>query len=54
MWIVGGIVLIGMVALGYLICAFVKQDPYDKKVSDEEQYKYIEEWRKTHKVKIKK
>lgn len=50
---VGVIVLVSLTCtvLGYMICAFMKKIPYEKRISDEEQLKYIEKWSKTHKNK---
>lgn len=45
------LVLLTCTVLGYTICAFVKKDPYEKRISDEQQLKYIEKWSKTHKNK---
>lgn len=42
------LIAIGFTVLGYFICAFVKQDSYDKMISDEEQCKFLEQWREKH------
>lgn len=50
-----GIVVLALVlsVLGYLFCAVSNYTNYDKLVEDEEQFRYIEKWRKTHSVKDK-
>lgn len=50
-----GIVVLALVlsVLGYLFCAVSNCTNYDKLIEDEEQFRYIEKWRKNHNVKEK-